>query len=134
MYCSNCGTQIPDDSTFCSHCGNNVNPGSSRSQNDNYSERVVYREVSESSLPEKYKPLSAWAYFGYGLLFAIPIVGLICLIVFSFNDKNINRRNYARSFWCFILVAVILYIILMLAGISLFKALDGYNYNYSRYW
>lgn len=63
-------------------------------------------------LPEKYKPLGAWAYFGYSLLFCIPIVGLILLIVYSFSDKNINRRNFARSYWVAILIALIVSIVL----------------------
>ena len=61
--------------------------------------------------PEMYRPLSPWAYFGYSLLFSIPIVGFILLIVFSFNDNNINRRNFARSFFCMFLVALIIAII-----------------------
>ena len=63
-------------------------------------------------LPEKYKPLGAWAYFGYSLLFCIPIVGLILLIVYSFSDKNINRRNFARSYWVAILIVLIVSIVL----------------------
>ena len=47
----------------------------------------------------------------YSLLFSIPIVGFILLIVFSFNDNNINRRNFARSFFCMFLVALIIAII-----------------------
>lgn len=61
-----------------------------------------------NNIPNEYKPLSAWAYFGYNLLFAIPLVGFIMLIVFSFDSSNINRRNYARSFFCAYLIAVIL--------------------------
>ena len=58
--------------------------------------------------PNQYKPLSPWAYFGYNLLFSLPVVGFILLIVFSFSDSNINRRNYARSFFCALLIAVII--------------------------
>ncbi len=69
-------------------------------------------------LPPEYKPLGAWAYFGYSILFAIPIVGFICLLVFSFNNNNLNRRNYARSFWCALLVTVVLSVIAALAGVN----------------
>ena len=56
----------------------------------------------------RFRPLSAWAYFGYSLLFSIPLVGLILLIVFSFDDDRIVRRNFARSYFCgLILVAVL---------------------------
>ncbi len=62
--------------------------------------------------PAKYKPLEAWAYVGYSLLFCLPIIGLILLIVFSFSDKNINRRNFARSYWVAILIMLIVSIVL----------------------
>jgi hypothetical protein len=67
--------------------------------------------------PEQFRPLSAWAYFGYTLLFCIPVVGLICLIVFSFSSKNINRRSFARSYWCAIVLVGIVYAILLAAGV-----------------
>ena len=76
-----------------------------------------YEYEEMGSLPEKYRPLSAWAYFGYQILFAIPLVGLICLIVFSLSSTNINRRNFARSYFCvYIIVVVILIIVLVAAG------------------
>lgn len=73
--------------------------------------------MDEKNLEAKYRPLSAWAYFGYEVLFAVPIVGFIFLIVYSFNDSNINRRNFARSFFCIYVVAVVLIIILAATGI-----------------
>ena len=57
--------------------------------------------------PERFRPLSPWAYFGYTLLFAIPIIGFICLIIFSLSDTNINRRSFARSFFCGLVIALI---------------------------
>lgn len=65
-------------------------------------------------LPNEYRPLSAWAYFGYNLLFSIPLIGFILLIIFSFDSSNINRRNYARSFFCGLLISLI-FIIIMIA-------------------
>ncbi len=67
-------------------------------------------------LPEKYRPLSAWAYFGYSILFSIPIVGLVCLIVFALSSTNINRRSYARSFFCLYIIWGVLILILSVTG------------------
>ena len=68
----------------------------------------------------KYAPLSPWAYFGLTLLFSIPVVGFIFLIVFSVSDANINRRNFARSYWCALLVlvavAIIAFVVILIAG------------------
>lgn len=67
-------------------------------------------------LPEKYRPLSAWAYFGYSILFSIPIVGLVCLIVFALSSTNINRRSYARSFFCLYIIIIWGVLILSVTG------------------
>ncbi len=65
-------------------------------------------------IPAEYKPLSPWAYFGYSILFSIPLVGFILLIVFSLDNSNINRRNFARSYWCTLILLVIIFIILII--------------------
>ena len=84
-------------------------------------------------LPPQYRPLSAWAYFGLTVLFSIPVVGLVFLIIFSFNSDNINRRSFARSYWCMLLLSVVLFLIVfviaMVAGVSL-DALDDLRYYY----
>ena len=63
-------------------------------------------------MEEKYRPLKPFSYFGYNLLFSLPVIGLIFLIIFSFNDKNINRRNFARSFFCGYAILLIIVVIL----------------------
>ena len=72
---------------------------------------------------ESFRPLSPWAYVGYALLFCIPLIGQIFLIVFSFSDKNINRRNYARSYWCMLIIALIIYAVTLATGYGRFTAL-----------
>lgn len=48
---------------------------------------------------EQFRPLGAWEYFGYSILYSIPLIGFIMMIIFSFNDSNINHRNFSRSFF-----------------------------------
>ena len=65
------------------------------------------------NIPKEYEPISMWGYFGYQLLFAIPLVGFILAIVFSFGGtQNINLRNFARSYFCAIIIVIILSILL----------------------
>ena len=64
-----------------------------------------------------YTPISMWGYFGYEILFAIPIVGLILAIVWSFGAHNINLRNFARSQFCLLIIASVVCIILFAMGI-----------------
>ena len=61
-----------------------------------------------SRLPEKYRPLSAWAYWGLTILFSVPVVGFIFLIIFALNGSNINRRSFARSYFCVLILAAII--------------------------
>lgn len=66
-------------------------------------------------IPSQYKPISAWGYVGYNLLFSIPLIGFILIIVFAVGgSENINVRNYARSFLCVLLLSVILAAIVVL--------------------
>ena len=80
--------------------------------------QVVF--FNESMLPDEYKPISMWGYFGYQILFYIPCIGPILLLVFALGGaKNKNLRNYARSFFCFyILVAVIALIVVLVLGVN----------------
>ena len=68
-------------------------------------------------LPEKYRPISPWGYLGYTLLFAIPIAGFIIAIVFAVDSgKNVNVRNYARYQFIPLIIALIIILIVALAG------------------
>ena len=68
-----------------------------------------YRPIREDQLPPKYRPLGAWAYFGWSLLFSIPIAGLIVALVFALGStENINLRNFARSMFCYMAVVAAL--------------------------
>ena len=68
------------------------------------------------NIPPEFKPMGAWAYFGLSVLFSIPIIGLIFLIVFSFSDANLNRRNFARSYFIAMLFAIIAIAVLLFTG------------------
>ena len=70
--------------------------------------------MNDKNLPYEYKPISMWGYFGYELLFSIPLVGFILLLVFSFGGtKNKNLKNFARSYFCFMIVIIVLSIIFL---------------------
>lgn len=86
-------------------------------------------ENNLNNIPEEYRPIGMWGYFGYQLLFSIPCVGFILLLVFSFGGaRNINLRNFARSYLCyFVIVFVLVFIsIIALGGLSAFYAASAY--------
>ena len=66
--------------------------------------------------PEEYRPISMWGYFGYQILFSIPVVGLICLIIFSITARNVNLKNFARSYFCVLILVIIFFLILLASG------------------
>ena len=73
-------------------------------------------EFELQHLPEAYRPLSPWSYFGLGILYSLPLVGWIFLIVHAIGSTNLNRRNYARSYFCVYVLAIILIAVLAVTG------------------
>lgn len=59
---------------------------------------------------DTFRPLGPWAYFGYSILFSLPLIGLIVNIILCFSDGNVNRRSFARSVWCFVLLITVLFV------------------------
>lgn len=94
---------------------------------NNFNQQPVYVVPGDVVPTGKYAPISAWGYFGYSLLFSIPIIGFIFLIIFSFSSANINRRSFARSFFCYIVVLIILVAVLGLLGVNFAVLLNNLN-------
>ena len=83
------------------------------------------------NLPEEYKPLSPWTYFLLNIVYAIPLIGFIVLIVMALGGTdNINKRNYARSFFCGLLITIIFWLIfgatIIAAVQSALEYMEGY--------
>ena len=77
-------------------------------------------QIQQPQIPPEYKPLGAWAYFGYSLLFGLPLIGFIMLCIFALGGaSNINLRNYARSFFCSFALIAIITVILLISGAGL---------------
>lgn len=119
MTCNNCGQNNPENVAFCSNCGTKLSEDTAPVQPV---AAPVQQPVQPAAptVPYENKPLSPWAYLGYQILFSIPLVGFILLIVFSTGAaRNINLRNFARSYWCAVLVILILGIVLAIVGLIL---------------
>ncbi len=141
MFCSNCGKQLPDSAKFCAECGQPIRIPEKQPVAEPEPEKapepvaeptpvvlrtpekeneLLFAPEPEPVVPEENRPLGPWAYFGYGLLFSIPVVGFILLIVFSFAGKNVNRKNFARSYWCWailVIALILIAVVVLLTGI-----------------
>jgi len=82
-------------------------------------------ENNQVNVTEEYKPIGAWGYVGYQILFSIPIVGFIVALVFALGGTtNINLKNYSRSYFIWMLLAILLVIvgvvIVTITGVAIF--------------
>ena len=69
------------------------------------------------NVPQELQPLSPWKYFWLSVLYSIPVIGLICLIIHSISSANINRKNFALSHFCIlVLIAIVIGVILLISG------------------
>lgn len=77
-------------------------------------------KVDPSTLPEQYRPINMWAYFGIELLLGIPVVGFILTFVLAFAPTNQNLKNFVRSRFCFWIIGGIItgiIVALVLSGV-----------------
>lgn len=91
-------------------------------QNSN-SQQSQQQYYVQSTMPNNLKPISAWGYFGWQIVFNIPILGFICLLICAIGVKNKNLRSFARSYFCVYIVMIIVFIFLITAGASFLAAI-----------
>ncbi len=117
MNCKNCGAELNENAVFCTVCGTAVEQPAPVAEPQpkesvyGFPEPTAKKPFTENDLPEEYRPLSPWSYFWLQILFAVPIVGFVFLIIFSFKRSNLNRRNFARSYWIWWILAAALSVI-----------------------
>ncbi|MBR0155192.1 MAG: hypothetical protein IJM22_03880 [Treponema sp.] len=105
LLCRSCHSAVSEDMTRCSNCNNNLVEqtvsSSSYGNYDSYSSDSNY-------IPDEYAPISMWGYFGYELLFSIPILGWIFIIIKAVSADNENVKNFARSYFCIYIIILVI--------------------------
>lgn len=114
-YCMNCGKEYPDSEEYCPYCG--IKKGET-----GLHAKTVKNEKGSIPKASEYRPISMWGYIGYELLFLIPVAGFILMIVLSIVPENRNVKNFARSCILWLIIAIVIAVILIHAGV--FAALD----------
>jgi hypothetical protein len=52
------------------------------------------------------------------VLFSIPVVGFVFLVVYALGGtKNVNKRNFARSYFCYLLILIVIMAVLVATGL-----------------
>lgn len=119
MFCKNCGSEIKNGGKFCPKCGTQVGNILVGDENVDQGEGPTIqleKQMTEQGttyqteqIPLEYQPIGMWGYFGYSLLFSIPIIGIIVALIFSVGGaSNINLKNYARAQFCVLIIQVVL--------------------------
>lgn len=117
MYCENCGKNLNEGADVCLNCGKKVRKEEEPKANN--------QGFPVQNIPMQYQPISMWGYFGYEILFAIPIIGWIILLIFALGGtSNINVRNFARSYFCLLIIIVILFVIIAGVGVGTYSTLS----------
>lgn len=132
MRCNFCGAELAPNSISCKQCGEYVDVNRNGAPNyhevyknqynkqkyekDPY-ERLHYGNRGVGNYSNNYQPISPWGYIGYNMLFAIPIVGLVFLLIYACSSNgNVNVRNYAISY---LIGYAFLFIVSLLCGLTI---------------
>ncbi len=83
---------------------------------------VTYTTNNQNGQYELMKP---FAYVGYNLLYAIPVIGLIIAIINACDDTKLNRRNHARGTLWMLLISFAISFVLVGLSATLFFAITS---------
>ncbi len=130
-YCIKCGTQVAEGVKFCTSCGTPVGV-TQQPQTQSPPQAAPQQQPQQPYQQPPYghpyqqpvyteEPISTGSYMLMFLLLMIPIVNLLCLIVWACGGSNKkNKVNLSRAMLFWMLIGVIIGGIIALAGGMLF--------------
>ncbi len=137
MKCIKCGAENEQNSKFCFRCGasmtgqtmqngaqkmngtvnGQIPPYTNTGIGNMYYHRPIGQVIPDYNPNFDYRPLGMWSYFGYEILFAIPLIGFIFLLIYSLGGtRNINLRNYAQSKFCVVVIIAVLFFMMAITA------------------
>lgn len=155
MYCSACGSYLPDDATRCPLCGTPLKPEAEldgmqqnvQQQETAYTEQAQYQQpqmpvqgqgMQYQQIPPVYHPqmqstseppVGVGEWIGSMILRAIPVVGLIMMLVWSFSHStNPSKRNWARAQLIIAIVSTLIGIVIGVIFVLANSFSGGYYY------
>ncbi|MBE6724821.1 MAG: zinc ribbon domain-containing protein [Ruminococcaceae bacterium] len=133
MFCNKCSSKIPDGSVFCPECGQRLTAAPAPAQIPPRQAPQYVQPQPRSFIPPQAPaadplnaPLTTGNFFWMPVVLAIPVVGLIVLLVWAFSKSaNLNRKHYARATLIWMLISLILVVIVTFAGGGILGSLGG---------
>lgn len=101
MFCTKCGKEIPDNTTYCPHCGT-AQAAANQQQTVQQPQQTT---VDNGGF--------GWAALG----FCIPIVGLILFLVWN-KEKPKTAKSAGMGALVSVIIGVVMYIITFAIGFS----------------
>ena len=142
FYCKNCGQQINEEVKFCPSCGTPIEMAAPREKGQEQpaappapapepvpvqpvqqptAQQPLYAAQSVAPAVYQEEPISTGSYIGIFLLLMIPLVNLVCLIVWACGGcAKRNKTNLSRALLVWILIGTVLGGLFFLAGSLLF--------------
>lgn len=119
FFCLECGEKLDGNEQFCHNCGQKLPSLQPLTLQNQYIQPYQQQWGNPTPyIPASYRPLSKWEYFGYNILFGLPVIGIIMLIIFACGGTtNINLKNYAASYFCLDLI-ILFFLVVFLAIIG----------------
>jgi len=121
-YCTKCGTQVADGVKFCTSCGQPMGMPSQTPPppHTSYAQPAYSAPVPPVQVYTE-EPISTGGYIGLFFLLMIPVVNLICLLVWACGGcAKKNKTNLSRALLVWMLIGALLSALIFLAGGLLF--------------
>lgn len=128
LFCKHCGLLLPAHETVCPRCGTPApQPSAPPAQPPLYASADAPASAAPKEGP-RYQapaakprgPMGLAGYFGSLLLFAVPVVGLIFMLIWSVSDRvRPERHRLAQAY----LIRTVIFSALLLVAALVFSAI-----------
>ncbi len=121
--CKNCGAEIAGDKVICDACAEKFSAPSAAAP-------TPAQPCTCQEDPAK-KIVGIFTYIGLFILFAIPLIGLISAVIFSFAPKAKSLKNFGRAvlIWKVVtlLISILVLTVIFSIAAPMFKEVVGFD-------
>ena len=131
-FCKNCGLLVPHDARSCPQCGAPVPPAVCTAPQQGPAQPLY--DTPDRDEDAAVTAMSQSATTAALILFAIPLVGLVLSVVWSFGGtRNPARRRLARAYLIRTAVVAVAFAVFLLVGALVLSAVlhAGLTYYYA---